>query len=284
VFNIQTATIGNLYHVNSKLVVSTNSKNYWIIVNKDKILSTTPEEPLLLTDWSALPFAHEYEDQIVAIGEHNDKSVYLLDLGHESVDTRLHSVSLRNALTHCSTKNFNLLAKAWQYALFLRTHRYCGQCGTPMHRVSWEMAMHCHNCQHRCYPRVSPCIIVSIYKDNQILLAMGTRHKEVGMYSTLAGFVESGESLEEAVHREVKEEVGIKIKNLRYFDSQAWPFPHSIMMGYIAEHASGEINIDDDEICDANWYEIDQLPKIPPLVSIAGQLIQATREIILAKK
>ena len=75
------------------------------------------------------------------------------------------------------------------------------------------------------------------------------------MYSTLAGFVESGESLEEAVHREVKEEVGIKIKNLRYFDSQAWPFPHSIMMGYIAEHASGEINIDDDEICDANWYE-----------------------------
>ena len=111
-FNIQTATIGNLYHVNSKLVASTNSKNYWIIVNKDKILSTTPEEPLLLTDWSALPFAHEYEDQIVAIGEHNDKSVYLLDLGHESVDTRLHSVSLRNALTHCPTKNFNLLAKS----------------------------------------------------------------------------------------------------------------------------------------------------------------------------
>lgn len=268
--------------MNSKIVVSATSENYWIIVSKDRILCSTATEPLLLTRWSALTFAHAYEEQIVGIGEHNDKPIYLLDLRHENVETHLESVSLRGALIHCSTETFNVLARAWQYALFLRTHKYCGQCGSQMHKVSWEMAMHCHNCQHRCYPRVSPCIIVSIYRDNEILLAMGTRHKDIGMYSTLAGFVESGESLEEAVHREVKEEVGVNIKNIRYFDSQAWPFPHSIMVGYIAEHASGAINIDDDEICDANWYQIDQLPKIPPTFSIAGRLIEETIKIIKA--
>lgn len=253
-------------------------------MSKDRILCTSPEEPLLLTRWSALTFAHEYEEQIVAIGEYQNNEVYLLDLRHENIESQLDSVSLRGALMHSTTETFNFLAKAWQYALFLRTHKYCGQCGNQMRKVSWEMAMHCHNCQHRCYPRVSPCIIVSIYRKNEILLAMGTRHKDIGMYSTLAGFVESGESLEQAVHREVKEEVGVDIKNLQYFDSQPWPFPHSIMVGYIAEHSGGDINIDDDEICDANWYKIDQLPKIPPTFSIAGQLIEATIEMIKQTK
>ena len=94
------------------------------------------------------------------------------------------------------------------------------------------------------------------------------------MYSTLAGFVESGESLENAVHREVMEEVGVKVKNLEYYGSQPWPFPHSLMVGYIAEYAGGDICIDDDEICDANWYRFDELPSTPPKLSIAGQLIE----------
>ena len=259
-----------------KIALSQPGENYWIIVSKDRILCRQPSEPLLVSSWSALTFAHQYEDQIVALGDYQEKPVYLLDLRHETIEAQLDSISLRGALMHCPVDTFNFLARAWQYALFLRTHRYCGQCGSEMHKVSWEMAVHCHTCQHRCYPRVSPCVIVSIYRENELLLAMGTRHKETGMYSTLAGFVESGENLEQAVHREVKEEVGVDIKNLQYFGSQPWPFPHSLMVGYLAEYAGGDIVIDDDEICDANWYRYDDLPKIPPTLSIAGQLIEET--------
>ena len=103
----------------------------------------------------------------------------------------------------------------------------------------------------------------------------GVRHKDTEMYSTLAGFVESGETLEQAVHREVMEEVGVKVKNLRYFDSQPWPFPHSLMVGFLAEYAGGDIVVDDHEIVDAYWFKTTALPKTPPVESIAGRLIEA---------
>ena len=108
-----------------------------------------------------------------------------------------------------------------------------------------------------------------------MLLARGVRHKDPDMYSTLAGFVESGETLEQAVHREVFEEVGITVKNIRYFDSQPWPFPHSLMVGFVAEYAAGDICIDEREIVDAKWFEFTRLPKTPPKESIAGRLIEA---------
>ena len=171
---------------------------------------------------------------------------------------------------------FPLVSRAWQVALFLRTHRFCGQCGSKMTRVDWELATHCHHCQHRCYPRISPCIIVAIRKGDQILLAHGRHHKNA-MYSTLAGFVESGETLEQAVHREVFEEVGVRVENLRYFGSQPWPFPHSLMCGFLADFKSGDIKVDEKEILAADWFSMDELPNIPPVFSIAGQLIQQTR-------
>ena len=247
---------------------------FWLLISKDRILCDADKKPLILAKWSRLNFAHQYRHDVIDLGYHQSKKVYLLDFNHESIDAITDSISLRGVLMHCETTTFQMVARGWQYAFFLRTHKYCGQCGSEMHRVSWEMATHCHNCQHRCYPRVSPCIIVAIYRDDHILLAMGTRHKDTGMYSTLAGFVESAESLEQAVHREVLEEVGVTIKTLEYFGSQPWPFPHSLMAGYIAEYAGGNIVIDNDEICDANWYHVNDLPKIPPTESIAGQLIQ----------
>jgi len=146
--------------------------------------------------------------------------------------------------------------------------------------VSWEMAMHCHTCQHRSYPRVSPCIIVAIRHQNKILLAQGPQHLKSGFFSTLAGFVESGETLEEAVHREVFEEVGVKIKNVEYFNSQPWPFPHSLMVGYLAEFESGDIVVDGKEILKADWFDIDNLPIVPPKFSIAGRLIEETQKRI----
>ncbi|MFC7002798.1 NAD(+) diphosphatase [Pseudobowmanella zhangzhouensis] len=148
-----------------------------------------------------------------------------------------------------------------------------------MQRIDWELATQCSRCSHRCYPRISPCVIVAIRKDKQILLAQGTRHTN-GMYSTLAGFVESGETLEQAVHREVFEEVGIRVTNLRYFSSQPWPFPHSLMVGFLADYAGGEITPEPKEIADAKWFDADKLPLIPPTFSIAGHLIQHTLALI----
>jgi NAD+ diphosphatase len=211
----------------------------------------------------------------IARSEHGQH--FLVDMQQERVEHADYELlSLREALGCLSEADFQHLAQAWQYALFLRQHRYCGQCGSQMHQVQWEMAMHCHRCQHRSYPRVSPCIIVAVRRGNKILLAKGVRHQTSGFFSTLAGFVESGETLEHAVHREIKEEVGIEVKNLEYFGSQAWPFPHSIMVGFLADYADGDLVLDKKEILEADYFDIDDLPTIPPKLSIAGRLIEET--------
>lgn len=185
-------------------------------------------------------------------------------------------VTLRQLLFVVPDIALDHAAKSWQYAEFLRTHKHCGCCGSTTRIVDDEMATECTNCGHRCYPRVSPCIIVSIRKGDKILLAQGVRQRSAGFYSTLAGFVESAETLEQAVHREVFEEVGIKIKNLRYFGSQPWPFPHSIMCGFIADYQSGTLHPDKTEILHADWFTIDNMPDTAPSVSIASKLIDAT--------
>lgn len=151
-------------------------------------------------------------------------------------------------------------------------HRYCGQCGQPTVDKQDERAKICNHCGLVNYPRVSPAIIVAVIKGDQILLARSGRFPG-GFFSVLAGFVEPGESLEACVQREVFEETGIEVQNIRYFGSQPWPFPDSLMVGFTAEYAGGEIRIDGREIVAADWYSRDNLPKIPPGISIARQLI-----------
>lgn len=170
------------------------------------------------------------------------------------------------------TEEWALAGRAVQLVEWRRTHRYCGGCGTETEPSPGERAMRCPSCGHLAFPDVSPAVIVLIRKGDQALLA-ANRTFRGGMYSILAGFVEPGENMEETVHREVFEEVGISLKNLRYVASQAWPFPHSLMIGYTAEWASGEITPDGDEILDARWYSVDDLPPIPPGISIARRLI-----------
>lgn len=205
----------------------------------------------------------------------NEHQLYELRSGGYDAD-HFSQVSLRQLLFVVPDIALDQAAKSWQYAEFLRTHKFCGCCGDKTQVVAEEMATECTTCRHRVYPRVSPCVIVSIRKDNEILLAQGVRQRTSGFYSTLAGFVESAETLEQAVHREVFEEVGIKIKNLRYVSSQPWPFPHSIMCGFIADYQSGTLAPDKTEILHADWFTIDNLPKTPPSVSIASKLIDAT--------
>ena len=255
---------------------------YWVVFSQDRIVSVSGLPEMLLSNWRSLPFAHHYEEDILHIGEHQGIPCFAVDMEREQIDgvsddnDPMKTFSLRSFFLAGNIDVFNLVARAWQLSLFRRTHRFCGQCGKPMQQVDWELATLCQSCGHRCYPRISPCVIVAIHRDGKILLAQGKAQQERKFFSTLAGFVESGESLEDAVHREVFEEVKIKIKDLEYFGSQPWPFPHSLMMGYLAEYDSGDIEVDGKEILQADWFDLDDLPFVPPNVSIAGQLIEET--------
>lgn len=153
-----------------------------------------------------------------------------------------------------------------------RSHRYCGQCRKPTEDKADERARICRECGLTYYPRLSPAVIVAVVKDDRILLATSPRFRS-DFWSVLAGFVEPGETPETCVAREVREEVGITVKNIRYFGSQPWPFPDSLMLGYTAEYDGGEITTDGAEISHAGWFSADDLPKIPPKLSIARSLI-----------
>jgi len=267
----------------------TSQQAMWVVFSRGKIVIQESSESIPVAYLSEIPFLASYIDDIHQLPPLNetaqrDMPVFVVDLGAEHIEEPgWERVSLRQLLFADYENAFSVIGRAWQYIHFLRTHQFCGQCGAKTERVDWEMAMHCHRCQHRSYPRVSPCIIVSIHNNEKILLAKGVRHRESNMYSTLAGFVESGESLEQAVHREVFEEVGVEVKNLRYYSSQPWPFPHSLMVGFIAEYERGEIRCQENEIDDAQWFDINDLPTIPPKISIAGQLIAETVSLITDK-
>ena len=169
----------------------------------------------------------------------------------------------------------SVAGRAFQISNWARTHRFCGACGTPTVHLGSERCVKCPACGFMAYPRISPAMMVLIKRGDSILLA---RHSAspAPFFTALAGFVEAGESVEEAIHREVHEEVGLRVRNIAYFGSQPWPFPHSLMIAYTAEFDSGDIKIDETEIAEARWFgPADALPKIPHGVSIASELIRA---------
>ena len=164
-----------------------------------------------------------------------------------------------------------------QLVEWARTHRFCGRCAAPTVPSAEERSMRCAACGLVAFPRLAPAMITLVTRgepgpDQEVLLARGVQWS-IPMYSCLAGFVEPGESLEGAVVREVGEEVGIVVSEPRYFGSQPWPFPNSLMIGFTAAYESGDIVCDPTEIADAGWYRRDDLPMIPPGISIARRLI-----------
>jgi NAD+ diphosphatase len=167
---------------------------------------------------------------------------------------------------------FWVAARAVQIVEWDKTHQFCGRCGIRMTTRPTERARECPQCGLLHFPRLAPAIIVLIERDHHLLLARSRRFA-ANMYSVLAGFVEPGESLEEAVVREIQEEVGLRVKDIRYFGSQPWPFPHSLMVGFTATYAGGEISIDESEIEDAGWFTVENLPPLPGKISIARKLI-----------
>ncbi len=164
--------------------------------------------------------------------------------------------------------------RAFQIADWARTHRFCGVCGSPMRRTPGERAMKCA-CGHTAYPRISPAMMVLVRRGDSLLLARNVAAPP-GRFSALAGFLEPGESVEDAIHREVREEVGIAVQDLRYFASQSWPFPGSLMLAFTAEYAGGDIVTDPGEIAEARWFGPgDPLPELSPRQSISRALIDA---------
>ena len=180
--------------------------------------------------------------------------------------------SLRNLYGQLDDIHFAIAGRAVQLVEWDRTHQYCGCCATPMEQSLKERVKRCPQCGLRQYPRLSPAVIMLVSRGSEVLLARAPRFRD-GMYSVLAGFVEPGESLEETVAREVREEVGVEIQDIRYFGSQPWPFPNSLMIGFTAKYASGDIVIDPVEIEAADWFTKDNLPPVPGKLSIARKLI-----------
>ncbi|MBD3894263.1 NAD(+) diphosphatase [Halomonas sp. ML-15] len=213
-----------------------------------------------------------WQDDDLPLGYWHDVPV-ALRLG-ESLDRQYAWLAGREWLARLPESWFALLSTALQVANWWRDHRFCGRCGSPSRHLSHEFAMHCDACGHRNYPRISPCIITLVTHGDAMLLARSPRYPP-GRYSTLAGFIEPGESAEEAVRREVFEEVGVSIGRISYYRSQAWPFPHALMLGYFAEAASRRIRIDGHEIADAAWFSPRRLPQLPPHYSISRALIES---------
>lgn len=180
--------------------------------------------------------------------------------------------NFRSLVALLDRPNFNLAAKALHLASWNKTYKYCNKCGTLLNEKDDERAKICPKCGFIIYPRISPAIITAIIKDKKLLLAHNTNFID-NMYSVIAGFVEPGETFEDCVSREVFEETNIKVKNIKYFGSQPWPFPDSLMVAFICEYESGELKVDGVEISDADWYGVDELPVIPKGGSIARRLI-----------
>lgn len=245
-------------------------------------------------DWSGALTVAVHQGNVVVLDDHPDDvaadaprlllglldgaACWAVDLDGDGVPDHVID-RLRNTLVpllglhgQVDEARWTLAGRGVQLVEWERTHRFCGRCGTPTEPAPGERARRCPDCRLLAYPRLAPAVITLIERDGEALLARGANFP-IPMYSCIAGFVEPGETLEEAVHREVREEVGVELAEVRYTASQPWPFPHSLMIGFEATWLSGDITIDETEIVDAGWYRPDDLPMIPPPMSIARTLI-----------
>ena len=241
--------------------VTPNSDDYLLIFNN--------ERELYLDENKKLPKSLEgfNIDFCFYIGEYKGKKLFVANVNTAESFYNLFDVyQLNHDLYHIAGKA--VLVRDW-YA----SHRFCGRCGAETVLDEKDMMLKCPSCGQNHYPRIAPAIIVAIRKDDELLMAQHSYHDTI-RYALIAGFVEPGESIEEAVHREVEEEVGIKIKNLEYMKSQSWPFPNSLMLAFRAEYESGDIKVDGDEIVKAKWFKKDEIIRYETDISISDWLVQ----------
>ncbi|GAJ65663.1 NADH pyrophosphatase [Edwardsiella piscicida] len=244
--------------------LSDSDSGWWVVSDRGRIWLPEGELP-----YGSAAQWHLVGETAYRIGEWQGMPVWLLCLTYPQDMT-----SVRQ-LIDADRGLFQLAGRGVQLAEFFQSHRFCGSCGHPMHASQQEWARLCAHCQQRYYPQIAPCIIVAIRRDDHILLARHNRHRN-GIYTVLAGFVEVGETLEQAAAREIFEESRLQVKNLRYVTSQPWPFPHSLMMAFLADYAAGDLCHDPKELQEADWYRYDRLPQLPPAGTVARRLIEDT--------
>jgi NAD+ diphosphatase len=259
--------------------------NQSIISQKKTIRGFLIHENSILVDADGrLPDLIDIQSGDLLVAETDEFIYYTRDISIEYRIIGFKLIPLRQMLTRWTLKEFEYASRAIQLQQWQRNHLFCSRCGTNTVRHAKEYAMVCPSCKYSQYPRLQPCVIVAITRHDEstpsILLARSPRFP-IPMFSLIAGFVEVGETLENAVAREVFEEVGIEIKNIRYMGSQPWPFPSNLMIGFQAEYAGGDLVLQEDEIAEAAFYPFDQLPLLPPAGSIANRMID---QIINEKK
>ncbi len=246
---------------------------WWFAFRDDRLLILEGADAI------TLPFAADLAElelsplRILYLGRLADRDCFAAALSSDAAT--MDGCAFRSIRALFGALPDDLLAvagRATQLLTWDRTHRFCGQCGAATEPVPGERAMRCPSCGHTAYPRLSPAVIVQVTRGDEILLARGLAFAD-GMYSTPAGFVEPGETLEDAVAREIYEELGITVRDITYFGSQPWPFPHQLMVGFTARWAGGDIRIDPTELADAQWFTRDNMPNIPTPISISRRLI-----------
>lgn len=251
----------------------------WFVFQSDKLLVRPPAEMPLATDLAALglPEARTHYLGYLEDGHGAEVDCYSAEISPETpLPAGLIADGLRPLYPRLGDLLFSIAGRGIQVVAWDRTHRFCGQCGSPTADEPHERAKRCPACGLTSYPRLSPAIIIAVVRKSgqgdRLLLARSHRFPP-GRYSVIAGFVEPGETLEECAQREVCEEVGIRIRDIRYFGSQPWPFPDSLMIGFTADYVRGEIRLEESELAEAHWFRADELPNIPPSHTIARQLI-----------
>lgn len=247
--------------------------DYWFVFQDDNLLVLTNHDHSKLPTTDLIAPLKKFFLQHHLLGQSEQDNIFCAELAtNATIPPEGQFVPLKKALTLLGEQFFHWGVKAISILNWDKNHQYCGRCGKhTSHTSSFERF--CAHCKLYFYPRISPSVIVLIHRGNEIVMAR-SHHFMPGIYGLIAGFVEAGETLEQAAHREVQEEVGLEIKNLQYFASQPWPFPDSILVAYTAEYAGGELTINPNELEEGGWYDIDHLPGYPSThISIGRKLI-----------
>ena len=254
-----------------------NNENSYILFNGDAILYENPSKSYLF-DPNTLYLDNRYKDSRIGIAVKDNVHIYaiqLKDIGIKNISNfDIDQIDLRFMLPQLSHDEFMLVSRAKQILHWYTSNAFCSYCGSKNTFELKEEALVCSCNNIFKYQTISPCIITLVTNKNKILLARNKLFPQ-GMYSALAGFIEAGETAEEALIREVKEEVNLDVTNIKYFSSQSWPFPSQLMLGFYCECSSGdEPEPDGEEIEEAEWFDINDMPNTPPITSIAGKLIK----------
>ena len=260
---------------------SSTQKCWFITYNNDLVLitqnNTLPDEADIFQLLTL--FARNFYLGLVAGIEYHCAELDATTL----IPEQFKAIPLKQALALLYPQEYSIGVRAHSIIRWDKNHQFCGRCGTKTFHNSKQFERICTSCSISFFPRISPSIIVLIRKDDHVLMARSP-HYPPGAYGLIAGFVEAGETIEETVHREVKEEVNLQIKNISYFGSQPWPFPDSLMLAFTAEYESGDLIIDNDEIEEAGWYRYDKLPGHPSTqMSIASKLLDYFVKICCAR-